>query len=435
MNENPQQPTGFFDGIRQANLMRSRQRWIGGVSHAIAARTRLDISLVRGLFVIAALFGVGFLLYGLCWLFLPEEGSGRIIAEDLGRGQVDGALIGIGVFIVFGLWAPFSLTNAVFGAPWMLIPNGVGLAILVIVLLVVIVKNSEQKGAGPGQYGSGPGGASAGDGSGGDAGMAGAAGGVGGTPPAAPNPDYPAAEAPTQRFSSPVPPAPPTPPPPPTPPGPTHKRASLTLVSAVVGAALIAAAFAALADVGSANVWVTPVGAGVIVLGAGIILAGFLGRSSSVLSPLALVALFITVSATLGWIGSGPVIGDVSYKPAELTASKTVKSTAVGSIDLNLLDVPRSDIQHEVDVNFAVGDASVMIPNDRHAVVTTVLSIGEVAVPDEPDGGPSGILIGKNEWVFGEKYSEEPELIVSVAGVVGDISITVGTPTTSEVHP
>src|SRR5690625_7926557 len=111
MNENPQQPTGFFDGIRQANLVRSRQRWIGGVSHAISARTRLDISLVRGLFVIAALFGVGFLLYGLCWLFLPEEGSGRIIAEDLGRGQVDGALIGIGVFIVFGLWAPFSLTK------------------------------------------------------------------------------------------------------------------------------------------------------------------------------------------------------------------------------------------------------------------------------------------------------------------------------------
>src|SRR5690625_2323603 len=142
MNENkPPNEDGFFAGIRKSNLIRSRQRWIGGVSSAVADRTRLDLTLVRGLFIITALFGVGFLAYGAAWLLLPEEGTGTILAEDASRGRVEGPLIAAGIFLIIGFWAPFNIGNWAFGS-WLLIPNGIGIAITVIVLLVVFSKNS-----------------------------------------------------------------------------------------------------------------------------------------------------------------------------------------------------------------------------------------------------------------------------------------------------
>src|SRR5690625_433408 len=113
MNENkPPNEDGFFAGIRKSNLIRSRQRWIGGVSSAVADRTRLDLTLVRGLFIITALFGVGFLAYGAAWLLLPEEGTGTILAEDASRGRIEGPLIAAGAFHIIGFWERSRLQSA-----------------------------------------------------------------------------------------------------------------------------------------------------------------------------------------------------------------------------------------------------------------------------------------------------------------------------------
>src|SRR5690625_7311423 len=135
MNENkPPNEDGFFAGIRKSNLIRSRRRWIAGDSSAVADRTRLALTLVRGLFIITALFGVGFLAYGAAWLLLPEEGTGTILAEDASRGRVEGPLIAAGMFLIIGFWAPFNSGKWAFGA-WLVIPNGIGVAIAVLVRL------------------------------------------------------------------------------------------------------------------------------------------------------------------------------------------------------------------------------------------------------------------------------------------------------------
>src|SRR3954468_10970283 len=71
----------FFDGIRGIGLRRSQHRVIGGVSAGIAERTGIDVTVVRVLTVVLAIFGgIGVLAYGLAWLFLPEP-DGRIHAE------------------------------------------------------------------------------------------------------------------------------------------------------------------------------------------------------------------------------------------------------------------------------------------------------------------------------------------------------------------
>src|SRR5699024_1943451 len=344
---------GFFAGIRKSNLVRSQQRWIGGVSGAVANRTGLDLTLIRGLFIVAGLFGIGFLAYGLAWLFLPEEGTNRILAEDLGNGTVEGPTVAAGIFVVLGFWAPFNLARWFFAGSWSLIPNGIGVAILVIVLLVVFSKNSGQPGqpghpgqpqqpgqpgqqghpgqqsqaapGAPGQPGysappppTGAGAESAGSGteSAGDSGFVVGASGeatpagqtrpyahgaqAGATEPipgdqsqsmygpqAGPQgPQQPGDQGPQQPGNQ-----------GPQQPGhqgpqashaPKQLRAGVALVSAFAGLALITAAIIALVQMNSASStqwWITPIGGAIIVLGLGVIVAGFLGRTSSALSP------------------------------------------------------------------------------------------------------------------------------------------------------
>ncbi|GAA4896837.1 PspC domain-containing protein [Actinomycetospora straminea] len=53
-----------------------RDRWIAGVCGGIAARTGLDVNLVRVLAVLLAVFGhlVGLIAYLAAWALVPEEG-------------------------------------------------------------------------------------------------------------------------------------------------------------------------------------------------------------------------------------------------------------------------------------------------------------------------------------------------------------------------
>src|SRR5690625_5487832 len=64
----------------------SEERWIGGVSGGIAYRLGIDPLIVRGGLVVLTFFGgLGLLLYGLGWAFLPEQVDGRIHAQEADR--------------------------------------------------------------------------------------------------------------------------------------------------------------------------------------------------------------------------------------------------------------------------------------------------------------------------------------------------------------
>src|SRR5919205_1495461 len=63
----------FFAWLRGLGIVRGEDRWIGGVASGVARRTGLDPILVRGLFILLAVFGgIGVLLYGAAWALLPE---------------------------------------------------------------------------------------------------------------------------------------------------------------------------------------------------------------------------------------------------------------------------------------------------------------------------------------------------------------------------
>ncbi|EMY32158.1 stress-responsive transcriptional regulator, partial [Arthrobacter crystallopoietes BAB-32] len=99
----------FFNWFRSLGMPRGTDRWIGGVASGVGHRTGLDPVLVRGLFVLVALFGgFGVLLYGLAWALLPEP-DGRIHAEEAGRGRWRAGMTGALIATVLGLFdRPFG---------------------------------------------------------------------------------------------------------------------------------------------------------------------------------------------------------------------------------------------------------------------------------------------------------------------------------------
>ncbi|WP_382309981.1 PspC domain-containing protein [Herbiconiux sp. UC225_62] len=120
----PPRPVGasFFAWIRSLGITRGDDAWVAGVCSGIAARTGLDVRLVRGIaIVIAILGGPVFLAYAVGWALLPDS-RGHIHAESAVHGVFTYPMIFIGIaailtFLPFmrGIW--FDATPELWGMP------------------------------------------------------------------------------------------------------------------------------------------------------------------------------------------------------------------------------------------------------------------------------------------------------------------------------
>ncbi|MDQ0615456.1 phage shock protein PspC (stress-responsive transcriptional regulator) [Microbacterium sp. W4I4] len=92
----------FFAWVAGLGLARS-DGWIGGVAAGIASRLRIDPLVIRGILVVAALFGLPIIfLYAAAWALLPDP-DGRIHLRELLRGRFEPAQLGILGGLVVGL--------------------------------------------------------------------------------------------------------------------------------------------------------------------------------------------------------------------------------------------------------------------------------------------------------------------------------------------
>lgn len=132
----------FFSWVSGLGVTRS-DGWIGGVCAGIAARLGIDPVIVRGVFVVAALFGLPvFLVYAAAWAVLPDL-TGRIHLKDALNSRFDPAMVGIGLMLLVGLFpvVPWFFTAVLpFGflvpgnwfdwSPWGLFPTLIVLAVV-----------------------------------------------------------------------------------------------------------------------------------------------------------------------------------------------------------------------------------------------------------------------------------------------------------------
>lgn len=161
----------FFNSIRAMNLYRAQPRVLGGVCSGISQRYGIDMTLVRILFIVAALLGFGGFLYALAWAFLPEVEDGRIHLEQALHGDFTGGLAGAIVLALFS-GAPASVSVGFLPILPSFFGNStlIGIAAVVAVLLIANSRRNSQNYSG---YPYGPGGYDGGAGYGPDGGNVG----------------------------------------------------------------------------------------------------------------------------------------------------------------------------------------------------------------------------------------------------------------------
>lgn len=456
-------PAGaFFAWLRGLGVVRSENRWIAGVAEGIAVRTGLDPALVRGLFIVFGLFGVGLLAYGVAWALLPEP-DGRIQVEEAAAGRWSAGMTGALVFSVLGLGGPGIsfwardgwLSGAYWGVFWI-----AGVIVLVYWLSTRNRRPGEADGdppvngsaasgggytdqhgrtgpdasdaghalpglstgsaasaadAGPdGQdgadgYGAGSyGAADYGYGAAGDAGTRNGRDGWGAAyGPAA---GQPASDPSSETCSS-------------TPP------AGWTML--LLGSALLTAGvLLALDYTGSLMLEepaATALAAAAGVLGLGIVALGCLGRSSGPSGALAVLALVGAAAAGGNLLHSNVVVANQStwtVDSAGRAADGYTVAAAQGNLDLTGLSDELRDGTVTVPVSVAAGDVAILVPDDVPVSVRSEMVLGNVSLEE---GGSQQTSAGI--WTGGEEKrlnadEEGSRLVIEVQGIVSNVLVT-----------
>lgn len=127
--------------------------WLGGVAAGIAARLRIDPLIVRGVLVVAALFGLpAIFLYAAAWALLPDL-DGRVHVRDLLRRDYQPVQWGILAMAVIGLFPTAPLAGRLFGLGYdgwsalSLVSWIVGLALVAGLLFLIVRAASRTPGA------------------------------------------------------------------------------------------------------------------------------------------------------------------------------------------------------------------------------------------------------------------------------------------------
>ncbi|HKU31824.1 PspC domain-containing protein [Arthrobacter sp. NyZ413] len=377
----PTTSQNFFDWIRSQGIRRGPDRWVGGVASGIAHRFGIDPLIVRGIFIVLALFaGIGILLYGLAWAFLPEP-DGRIHAQEAWAGRWSAGMTGALISTIIGL--P-GLGHGFWGWGWNGLPGlfwtlfWVGGAAYLIYFLVQRNKTGRRgrngrQAMGTPDYATAAGAAGTATGTTPSSPYDGAAQSFGAVPPSgtgyssaySANP-YGSGAYGTDGPSTPSGPFNPTGfhpagGQPAQPPRPMRQGPGAAIVAVSLGAALLAGGTVKLLDAGNtvhlggatdAVAWA--VGAGV--LGLGILVAGLRGRTSGLLGFLAVVALVIgAVFNVASNAGQHFQLRNAQWSPVSIDdASKGYNITAGdGTVDLTKLNLSAplaSDVVVPMDV-------------------------------------------------------------------------------------
>ncbi|WP_179019709.1 PspC domain-containing protein [Paenarthrobacter nitroguajacolicus] len=456
----------FFDWIRDQGIRRGPDRWIGGVSSGVAHRFGIDPLIVRGIFIVLALFaGVGVLLYGVAWALLPEP-DGRIHVQEAAAGRWSGGMTGALITTIIGL--P-SLGRGFWGWGWDGLPGlfwtlfWMGGVFYLIYFLVQ--RNKASKGTPPvghqnysatpyssGRtaaygtptsfasttttgtntgvpvYGSGqPGSKSYGAPSAG--GAYGPAGGYGSGPVPPSGPFGPSGPS---TPSGPRPPYGSTPPQgwQPEPAVPKRRGPGAAIVSVSAGAALLAGGTLKALDAGNvidlgnsgnAVVWA----AGAAVLGLGILIAGLRGRTSGFLGFLAVAALIIGgIFNVVPRDGDRFTFHDVNWAPTSLEqARQGIDVTgAQGVVDLSEITMtPPLVSEVLIPVDATASNVTVVIPDDVPVEVRADMTFGNLNERGTDRGGRL-----QDERTLYNTEKPGANLVVEIDGTFSNVTIQEG---------
>ncbi|UVJ38586.1 PspC domain-containing protein [Arthrobacter sp. CJ23] len=435
----PAASQNFFDWIRSQGVSRGQDRWVGGVASGIAHRFGIDPLIVRGIFIVLALFaGIGVLLYGIGWALLPEP-DGRIHVQEAGAGRWTGGMTGAVITTIIGLpglgrgfwgWGWNGLPALFWTLFWM---GGV-----FYLIYFLVQRNKARNGArnmGAKQFAAAPmtaqqsGSAGPGNGTSYEGGLP----VYGAAPPSGP---YGSGAYGSGRYGSGGPgnPSGPSVPSVPTPPHsrPPHAKrpgpgAAMVAVSA--GAALLAGGALKALDAGNvinlgdaanAVVWA----AGAAVLGLGILVAGLRGRTSGFMGFLAVVALIIGGIFNLVPNGDRFTMRDADWTPISIEQARDGFDITggKGTVDLRQLGIiPPLTSELVVPVDATASNLTVVIPANVPVEVRADMTFGNLH-----QDGTQGVGLSDNRTSNYNTDKPGAKLIVKVSATFSNVTIQEG---------
>jgi phage shock protein PspC (stress-responsive transcriptional regulator) len=371
----PQQPSARpgvdRDHLRSYEQLRRStvDRKIAGVAGGLGRHLNIDPTVVRVLLVVLCFFGgAGFLLYGVAWLLVPEDGrtEGKVSTRP---GTRNGLLITTGVvaalLVVANGWdGP--------GFPWPVLLVGLG-----VLVYLAVRDDAPSGGAGPAAPTYAP----------------------SGEAPTAQHPVFDpgpgAASDPAYGEQPPwLPPAPPVAPyqPPSRKRGPRLFGFTLALVAIALGSlglydaaggSVVDSAYPALA---------------LAVVGAMLVLGAVVGRAGGLilLGILSALALGVTsVADSVGWSGDdGERLSVTPTSAAEVRSDYAVHSGRV-FVDLSEVRDPQELDGRVIDVHASAGEVVVVLPDGiRSEVDADIDGPGQIDLPDNDSGGIDNALDG-----------------------------------------
>jgi phage shock protein PspC (stress-responsive transcriptional regulator) len=446
----PAPSTDFFGWIRSNGIYRGNDRWVGGVCSGIAHRLNVDPVIIRGVFIVLTLLaGIGVFLYGLAWAFLPEP-DGRIHVQEAGAGRWSSGMTGSLIATVLGLtglgggfwgWSHNGLGGLLWTVFW------VAAAIYLVYYLSQRNKShptvAAHMAAAPGAtYTTGRPGAgytsteytsafSAGTASGSEAGFP-AAPRYGGGPASGTGTGAASSGAGSSGAGGPgsgVPggnsyPTPWVPPRPqkPRPAGPGAPAVAIATGSALlVGGGLKALDAAHIIDLGgSANaiVWASAAA----VLGLGILLAGFRGRTAGILSLFAVIAL--VTGGIFNTLDDGRMrFQQVDWNPASIEEARGGIDITAGRGTVDLTDLSAtapltSDVVVPLDIT--ASNVTVVIPQNVPVDIKADMTMGNL---NESSGQRGGTTTRESSY-----NTDKPgnHLLVRIDGTFSNVTIQEG---------
>jgi phage shock protein PspC (stress-responsive transcriptional regulator) len=453
----------FFSWFRNLGIPRGQDRWIGGVASGIGHRIGLDPILVRGLFILLAVFGgVGVLLYGIAWALLPEP-DGRIHAEEAGRSSWTAGMTGAVIFTVLGVFSrPFGwFTNdwgwGFGGFVWAAIWIGA----VAFFVYWLATRNKDAAPAGTplhGTEGFPPGSPASGPGTSAFTNSAGTTGSTGSTVPApgghsgpshssgsglGSTPGYgstPAAGTgyglgtpggfqgpPRPMYPQPRPYPQPAPlPPKPGPRGPSGAAIALTLGAAMLAAGAVLGLNALEFVELGLDIVPVAIASALIVIGIGVVVMGALGRTSGILGFLAAVGLVLSLvfSAGMQWTASNfAIASNRTWTSTAAPAAGDGYSVVAGNGTVDLRSVSGSGGSPAVvPVNAVAASVTVIIPDDVPVQVETQMALGNVEYVTPGDSGRQSGVWQPGTYIINDDGGA-PEIILSVRGVVSSVDI------------
>lgn len=393
---------------------RPRQdRQVGGVATAIARRYDIDPVLVRVGFAVAALTGIGGLLYLLGWIVLPEEPPDP--ADPIPARRPQAMVLALGVSVIGGLVTVFSgglgylFPTAAVAALLYLLHRGRGDRVL---HLGVPIGAAGSRAGGMAPPAAGPsmtGSSTTGSATAGPSLVKDPAGAVTtqiplGTPVAEPEaertpPSWDPLGAAPFAWDLPE-------PSPLIPTGPAERKLPVTAVT--LGLALLAGGATALlllilGALTLENLRVV-LGVGLSVLGLGLVAGAFV-RAGRGLIPLAIIGSMLTwgvLAAPLDrWPGDNGIdgFGELRVAPTNVAALEPSYDLGAGEIVLDLreldLSVPPAGDGSAVPVAVSVGagEIQVRLPADADVRLNASAGLGEVSFGGRQEGGPDAAIV------------------------------------------